>query len=192
MKLLRAALFGAALTLALPAAAGTIHREDGIHTEAWFQNQSFMDLKEEAGEAAKAGKGFVLVWEQPGCGSCQKLHEVNFQDPKLIDYIGRGFTVMSMNMYGEVEVTDFDGEKLAEKELAFKHKVQFTPTTIFFDAKGQELFRMPGYLSPFFYLAGFVYVAEKGYADPEFRGMFPRWSKTKGERVREIYGAGPS
>lgn len=177
--------------IAWPASAATIHREDGVHTENWFNNQSFMELKEDARDAAAQEKGFVVIWEQPGCGSCQRLHEVNFQHPKLIDYIGRRFSVMVMNMFGEVPVTDFDGEVMPEKDLAFKHKVSFTPTTIFFDAEGKELFRMPGYFSPYFYLAGFVFVAERGFADEAARGMFPRWLQANGPKVRAAFGGGP-
>lgn len=177
--------------IAWPASAATIHREDGVHTEDWFNNQSFMELKEDARDAAAQEKGFVVIWEQPGCGSCQRLHEVNFQHPRLIDYIGRRFSVMVMNMFGEVPVTDFDGEVMPEKDLAFKHKVSFTPTTIFFDADGNELFRMPGYFNPYFYLAGFVFVAERGFADEATRGMFPRWLQANGPKVRAAFGGAP-
>lgn len=181
----------AALLLAFAVPADAEPRGDGIHTEAWMNNTSFLDLKDDQAEAAKADKGLVLIWEQPGCSSCQRLHDVNFKDKVVVDYIARNFTVMTMNMFGEVEVTDFDGEKLAEKDLAHKHKVQFTPTTIFFDADGREVFRMPGYFKPYYYLAGFVFAAEKGYADQSVRGMFPRWMQAKGERVRAVYGRDP-
>lgn len=192
MKLVRslAPLLLMAVT-AMSASAATIHREDGVHTEAWFNNQSFMELRDDAKEAAAQNKGFVIIWEQPGCSTCQRLHEVNFQHPKLIDYIGGRFSVMVMNMFGEVPVTDFDGAVLPEKDLAFKHKVSFTPTTIFFDAGGKELFRMPGYFKPYFYLAGFVFVAESGFADEATRGMFPRWLQANGGKVKAAFGGGP-
>lgn len=185
----RAAVLALGLTLAVPAAGGMMDRGDGVHTESWFVNQSFMELKDELATAREAGKGFVLIWEQPGCSACQRLHEVNFQDKKLIDYIGGKFNVMVMNMFGEVEVTDFDGEVMPEKDLAFKHRVNFTPTTIFFDETGKEVFRLPGYFKPFYYLAGFVFAVEKGYADESVRGMFPRWMQVKGAKAREVYGS---
>lgn len=190
LRTLRLAAF--ALIVAAPAAAAPIHREDGIHTESWFNNQSFMVLKDETQDAAAAKKkGLVLIWEQPGCGSCLKLHDVNFQQKPLIDYIGQNFTVMTMNMFGEVIVTDFDGETLPEKDLAFKHKVSFTPTTIFFDETGKEVFRMPGYFSPYFYLAGYVFVAEGGPADAASRGMFPRWLQANQAKAKAAYGREP-
>lgn len=189
-RIVAAGLFGALLfTFAVPAKSDP--RGDGIHTEAWFNNASFLDLKDDLAEAAKAGKGFVLIWEQPGCATCQQLHDVNFREKRLVDWIKANYAVMTMNMFGEVEVTDFDGEKLAEKALAEKHKVHFTPTTIFFDEQGKEVFRLPGYFKPYFYLAGFVFTRDKGYADAEVRGMFPRWLQAKGAKVKDIFGAPP-
>lgn len=180
------------VTLAAAALAGATMREDGVHIEPWFKNpNSFLILAEDAQEAKAAGKGLVVIWEQKGCDTCQRLHEVNFADAKLAGYIKDRFDVLVMNLYGEVEVTDFDGAKLAEKELAAKHRVNFTPTTIFFDAKGAEQFRLPGYMAPFTYLSGYVFVAEKGTDNPEFKGMLPRWLKANGEKVRSILGRGP-
>jgi|GEM_PF-845589 len=187
-------LLTAAMALVLiggPAVAATLDKGDGIHTESWFKNDSFLVLAEDVAEAAAKGKLLAVIWEQQGCGSCQKLHDVNLQDEAVKAYLQKNFEVMSMNMYGEVEVTDFDGEKLPEKDLAFKQQINFTPTTVFFDETGKEVFRLPGYFSPYFWMAGFVYVAEKGYADPEHRGMFPRWTKANRDRLIKAYGSEP-
>lgn len=180
-----------ALGLVVPAAAETLDKGDGIHTEDWFHNQSFGDLRDDVAEAAAEGKLLAVVWEQQGCGSCERLHEVNFQDPALRAYLEKHFRMMTLNMYGEVGMTDIDGEELAEKDLAAKSMVNFTPTTIFYDAAGAEVFRLPGYFSPYYYLAGFVYAVEKGYEDPETRGMFARWAKARRDHLVQIYGSEP-
>lgn len=36
-----------------------------------------------------------------------------------------------MNLFGDVEVTDFDGEAMPEKDMAMKWGVMFTPTMMF-------------------------------------------------------------
>lgn len=194
MVQVRAWVFGAALgafALVGSAMAETLDKGDGIHTEDWFQNQSFGDLRDEVAEAAAKGKLLAVVWEQQGCGSCARLHEVNFQDPAVRAYLDKHFTVMTLNMYGEVGMTDTDGEALPEKDLAAKAMINFTPTTVFYDETGAEVFRLPGYFAPYFYLSGFVYVAEKGYADPDMRGMFARWAKVRRDHLVEIYGSEP-
>ena len=53
-------------------------RDDGIHTQPWIRSLTFLDLKEDLTEAKKAGKGLVVLFEQPGCVSCKRLHEVNY------------------------------------------------------------------------------------------------------------------
>lgn len=188
---MRVAVVAALMVAALPAGAKTIDRGDGIHSEDWFKNDSFLELSDDVAQAAQAGKGMVLIWEQPGCGSCQRLHDVNLQDPAVRAYLETHFDVMTMNMYGEQEVTAIDGTKMPEKDAAAESMINFTPTTVFLDETGKEVFRLPGYFQPFYWLAGFVYVHEKGYDDPEHRGMFPRWLKANRAKVVKAYGSDP-
>ena len=167
------------LVLAAPAHALEL-RSDGIHTESWMKSMTFLDLNEDTVEAQAAGKGLVMIFEQPGCGSCKRLHEVNFQDQALVDYITRHFDVLQVNMYGDNLVTDFDGEVLSEVKFSEKRLINFSPTTIFFGPDGTETFRVPGYLSPKFYLSSFEYVVDQG---PQKGILFPRWLKAKRDRL---------
>lgn len=180
-----AAALAAALFLGLAASARTMDRGDGTETQDWFKNDSFMELREDLAEAVAKGKLLAVVWEQPNCDACERLHNVNLVDPALQAYISANFDVMVLNLFGEVEVADLDGQKLPEKKLALKHKINFTPTTVFFDRDGREVFRMPGYFPPLYYLAGFVYARSGGYADPE-TGTFTRWIKVNKPAVEEI------
>lgn len=167
---------------ALPVQAGTVLRDDGVHTEEWFKNVTFLDLKEDLQEALEAGKkGLVLIFEQQGCGACVRLHEVNFQDPETVDYVSQHFDVIVINMYGANEVTDFDGEVLPEVRYNEKMRINFSPTTVFFGADGKETFRIPGYLAPRFYLNAYRYVVDDG---PAKGILFPRWAKERRDRLK--------
>jgi thioredoxin-related protein len=42
------------------------------------------------------------------------------------------YFVVQMNLFGDVEVTDFDGDQRPEKDMAMKWGVMFTPTMMFF------------------------------------------------------------
>ena len=173
-----------AVLLILPtfvsAAQATEMRSDGIHTESWMKSMTFLDFKEDAAEAKAKGKGLVLIFEQPGCGSCKRLHEVNFQEKPLVDYINQHFDVIQINMYGDNLVTDFDGEELSEVRFSEKVLINFSPTTLFYAPDGTEIFRIPGYLAPNFYQSGFEYVVDEG---PQKGIMFPRWMKAKRDRL---------
>ena len=152
---------------------------DGLHKQPWFI-ESFLNLREDAEEAAGEGKQLALIWEQKGCPYCREMHRVNFRIPEVSDYIRKNFNVIQLNMWGDKEVTDFDGKVTTEKKLARKYRVQFTPTIQFFAAdvhkgpkqKGSDLevWRLLGYWKPFHFKN--TYVREKGY---ETEPSFQRW-----------------
>lgn len=169
-----------------PAEAETMMREDGIHTESWINGLSFLELREDLEEAKDSGKGLVILFEQPGCGACERLHEVNFADSALVEYITQHFNVLQINLYGAKTVTDFDGEELEERAFAEKKLIHFTPTTLFLGADGEELFRVPGYLALPYYRAAFEYVVDEG---PQKGILFPRWSKQRREAEKEKSGS---
>lgn len=160
------------LILPISPNAGSPMRDDGIHTQPWMKSMTFLDFKEDLAEAQKKGKSLVVLFEAPGCGSCKKLHDINFQKPDLVKFITKHFEVMQINIFGDNEVTNFDGKVMNEKKLAQKLGIHFTPTTVFYGKGGKELFRMPGYLSPRFYKKGFDYVLAGG---PQKKILFPHW-----------------
>lgn len=146
--------------------------DDGLYHQTWFLN-SFLDLGDDLQGAADAGKRFAIIFEQKGCPYCKDLHTINLADPVTNAYIRERFDILQVNMWGNREVTDFDGEVLEEKDLARKYNVNFTPTILFFPADpsaiegkagmAAELARMPGYFRPFHFLAMFEWVHEKRY-----------------------------
>ena len=169
----RQLLAGSAAALALPTSlrAATLG-EDGIYHQPWFL-ESLLELGDDLDAASKAGKRFAILWELRGCPYCKEMHLVNFARPDIADYVRSRFEILQLNIRGARKVTDFDGAQLAEKDLAAKHQVRFTPTIQFFPdstadvmkrpaGKG-EVFRIPGYLRPDDFLIAFRYVAERGY-----------------------------
>ncbi len=162
----------AVLITAPATASDTAKRPDGLHYQDWIKNLSFLDLKEDLADAKAAGKGLVLLFEAPGCGSCRKLHEVNFQDKDLVAYIRKYFDVVQINLFGDKTATSLSGADASEKGLAQEFRVHFTPSTVFLDDSGKEAFRVHGYLPARFYRSAFEYVVDKAYE----RGiLFPRW-----------------
>lgn len=113
-------------------AAEPIKGEDGIYHQPWFNNASFLDLREDFEEARAAGKRFAIIFEQRGCIYCVKMHTEVFAQRYINDYVRENFAILQFDMWGAREVTDFDGTKLQEKKLAERWGVMFTPTIIFF------------------------------------------------------------
>ena len=175
-------LLGAAATglvgLSGAAMAEPTLTDDGLYKEPWFL-ESFLDLADDLEEAHKAGKRYAIMWELKGCPYCKETHFVNFARPDISGYIKANFEVLQLNIIGSRIVTDFDGSKLSEKEMAAKYRVRFTPTFQFFPERAaalktlapqkREVARAPGYLRPDDFLAMFRYVREKAYEHKSFR-----------------------
>jgi len=118
----------------------------------WF-TPSFLDIREDAAEAARQGKRLMVYFHQNGCPYCRQLVEVNFRDARIIEHARRHFMAIDINIFGDREVTSADGRKMPEKQFAALLKIQFTPTLVFFDAQARVAHRINGYLPPERFLA---------------------------------------
>jgi thioredoxin-related protein len=140
----------------------------GVYTiPSWFK-QSFLVLPEEATEAGRSGKRLFVYFGQDGCPYCAELFNNNFSQRHIVDFTRKHFECIDINMWGDREVTDLDGQVLSEKDFSAKHKVWFTPTILFFDDKGKRVLRLNGYLPPHQFLAALQYVAERKDSDLSF------------------------
>ena len=104
--------------------------DDGLHKTYWMRD-TFKDLREDLAEANSEGKRLVLFFEQRGCIYCKKMHEEVFSDPTVSDYIEEHFFVVQLNLHGDTDAVDFDGEEMSEKDLARRWGILFTPTIMF-------------------------------------------------------------
>ena len=169
---------GLAAMAAAPARAAAMLTDDGLLKQPWFL-ESFLELGDDLDGAAKSGKRFAIMWEQRGCPYCRETHLVNFARPDIESFVKANFEVLQLNLFGAREVTDFDGRKISEKELAARYGIRFTPTFQFFPdtvaglaakaPEAREVARLPGYLNPDDFLALFRFVREKAYETKSFR-----------------------
>ncbi len=160
-------------SLALPLSAAELG-DDGLHKPSWLRD-TFKDLSDDLAEANAEGKRLMVIWEQRGCIYCSKMHEEVFVDPKIEALINDTYFVVQMNLFGDVEVTDFDGTTLPEKEIAQRWGVVFTPTMMFFPeevAEGQTaqqaaIVSMPGAFGKGTTAALLTWIRDKEYLTGE-------------------------
>ncbi|TNF57744.1 MAG: thioredoxin [Rhodobacteraceae bacterium] len=171
------------LGLSGPARAAELG-EDGLHKTEWMRD-TFKDLREDLAEANAEGKRLVLFFEQRGCIYCTKMHEEVFPRPEIGSYIAENYFVVQLNLHGDIEVTDFDGEVLSEKRMARKWNVLFTPTILFLPEEVSEdasaaqaaVAVMPGAFGAGTTLDMFTWVREKRYeldGDEDFQRYHAR------------------
>jgi thioredoxin-related protein len=137
-----------ALVLAAPTgAAAQVASPHAIDIPKWF-TESFLDLREDVRDAAREGRRLMLYFGQDGCPYCKALMKGNFGDPQIAATTRKHFVAVALNIWGDREVTWLDGRRLPEKELARVLGVQYTPTLLFFDEKGEVALRVNGYQPP--------------------------------------------
>lgn len=147
--------------------------DEGHYRQSWF-SVSFLDLKEDFTEAKAAGLRFAVIFEQQGCIYCKRMHTDVLSQKYINDYVRENFRIVQLNLWGAREVTDFDGKRMTEKELAERWGVIFTPTVVFFkddlkgldDKWGRELEateRLPLGFGPDTFYDLFVWVRHKIY-----------------------------
>ena len=150
--------------------------DDALYHQSWF-NQSFLNLREDFEEAKAEGKRFAVIFEQRGCVYCVKMHTEVLAKKYINDYVRENYRIVQINLWGDREVTDFDGKVLTEKELVRRWSVVFTPWIVFFkddltglDGKwGPELevMRMGLGVGPGTFYDMFTWVRIKGYESGE-------------------------
>ncbi len=169
--------------LAMPAWAAELG-DDGLHKADWMRD-TFKDLREDLDEANAEGKRLALIVEQRGCIYCAKMHKEVFSREDVADYIRENFFVVQINLHGDTEIVDFDGEALSEKQATRKWGLLFTPSILFLPKEVEEgataqsasVALMPGAFSAGTTIDMFTWVKEERYAldsDEDFQRYHAR------------------
>jgi thioredoxin-related protein len=126
----------------------------------WF-TETLLDFREDVAQAARKRKRLMILFEQDGCPYCKELVLTNFSQKTIADKARKNFLAVSLNIWGDREVTWTDGKKFSEKGLAAFLKIQFTPTLVFFDERGGIVARLNGYYPPHRFEAVLDWVARR-------------------------------
>lgn len=169
--MIRKTALALALALATPVSGAEIG-PDGLHVEPWFRD-TFKDLREDLAEANAEGKRLVIFFEQRGCIYCKKMHEEVLSRDDIASLIEENFFAVQLNLHGDLEVVDFDGDVRSEKQMARKWAVLFTPTILFLPEEVPEgqsavqaaVANMPGAWGPATTRNMLTWVLEKRYED---------------------------
>lgn len=133
------------------------------------------DLRRKAG-----GKPLAVLFETRHCQPCDEMHREGFRRAEVKAQLDR-FDVARFALSDPREVVTPGGRKTTAEGWARELEVGYTPTIVFFDDRGREVFRVEGYQRPFHLAGSFEYVASGGYrSEPEFQ----RYLRAKAERLR--------
>lgn len=148
--------------------------DDGLHDAPWIR-ETFKDLREDLAEATANDQRLLVIIEQRGCIYCTRMHEEVFVIPEIEALLMDDYFVVQINMFGDVEVTDFDGETLSERDAVRRWGALFTPTMMFFPeevgegltAQQAAVATMPGAFGRWTTQNLLTWVLEEGYNGEE-------------------------
>lgn len=147
-----------------------------LHHQPFFAKAPFhLDRSRKA-----AGKPLIVLFEQKHCAACDELHAQGFKDPASLALLAK-FEVVRLELFGGQAVVTPGGKRLSEEQWARELKVAYTPTMVFFDARGREVFRIDAYLKPFHLASSLDYVASGAYRT---QPSFQRFIQARAEKIR--------
>ena len=125
--------------MALPINASAAGSAD---PEAFYQLPAFGDFQANLNSALDEGKKGILVYfYQDQCPFCTKMQNEVFTQPIVHDFFHKYFDVYKVNIKGNKQFTDVDGDSVSQVKFAVQNRARATPTLIVFGEGGEELVR---------------------------------------------------
>jgi thioredoxin-related protein len=129
---------------------------------------------------ARGGKPLAVIFETTRCVACDELHDDAFTRADVRALLAR-FDVARLGLGAATALTTPEGRKTTAGEWARELHVAYTPSIVFFDDAGREVFRIESYLRPFHLSSSLDYVASGAYrTEPSFQ----RFVQARAERLR--------
>ncbi len=109
----------------------------------YFFNQMLGDLTEELELAREEEKKAILImFEADDCPFCARMKKTILNQVDVQDFYRKNFHILAIDIEGDVEITDFNGNTVTMKDFSFKqHRVRATPVFAFFDLDGKAIKR---------------------------------------------------
>ena len=149
--------------------------------DEYFFDPTFGDFSEELENAKEQGKqGILVFFEMDDCPFCHWMKTNVLNQENVQEYYKKNFLIFSVDIEGDVEMTNFKGKVMTQKDFAFKeNRVRATPVIAFFDLQGKRVMRFTGRTrsTEEFLLLG-QFVVDKEYEKTKF-AKYKRTHKSK-------------
>lgn len=151
---------------------------------SFFFDQSLGNFSEELQLAKEEGKkGILIMFEMDECPFCHRMKTRVLNQVEVQDYYKEHFLIYAVDIEGDVEINDFKGLPMKEKEFAFKqHKVRATPVFGFFDLDGNMITRFTGATND---AQEFLWLGEFVVDDHYKKTNFTRYKRQKKRELRQ-------
>lgn len=131
----------------------------------------------------------LVLFEQKVCAACDEMHGEGFPRPEVAALLKK-YHVARVDIAAAAPLTTPGGERTTMRDWARRLEIVYTPSLVFFDAAGREVFRVEGYLRPFHLASSLEYVASGAYlTQPEFQRFIEARAaarRARGERIEPM------
>ena len=126
-------------------------------------------------------KPLLLMFEQRKCDTCDELHLDILKRKVSVELLSK-FNVLVLDMWSDKKIITPAGKTIKIRDWAKQLNVQFAPSLLFFDMKGEEVFRTDAYLKAFHTQTAMDYVASEAY---KTQSNFQRYVDKRADHLRE-------
>ena len=147
-------------------------------SEEVFFDTSFGDFSEELETAKEEGKkGVFIFFEMDECPFCHRMKTTVLNQPDVISFYKKHFKIFQVNIEGDVEMTDFQGNETTQKDFSFKQqRVRATPVFAFFDLNGKRVVK---YTGPTSSVKEFIWLGEYMVNEDYKKSSFTRYKRAR-------------
>lgn len=112
-----------------------------IREAAKFFDESFNDMQDEIKTAKADGKqGLLIMFEMDECPFCHRMKTTVLNRSDIQDYYKENFRIISVDIEGDLELTNFQGETTTQKDFSLKEfRVRATPVFQFVGLDGEPV-----------------------------------------------------
>ena len=132
-------------------------------------------------QSLSADKPLLVLFVQKQCATCDELHNDMLKRAEGKKQLSR-FNVTLLDMWSDKKIINPDGKSVKIRDWVKQLDVKYAPSMIYFNAKGEEVFRTDAYLKSFHTHSVMDYVASGAY---KIQPNFQRYIDTRADELRK-------
>lgn len=114
-------------------------------------------------------KGLMAFFSTPACPFCHRMKKTVLLKKRVKTFFQKNFHLIEIDIADKRVLKNFSGQNTTQQKFAQENRIRVTPTMIFYNLKGEPLFRQVGIVAnpqEFIWLG--EYILQGGYAHDSF------------------------